>query len=143
MNEKSQISLVEPHDGRFARLEVLLSGRAEVHFNHLSVYRPVRQSEQLRYEVASHSAVLRLQGVNSLVVSGPLTGDDYISEGIVRNAEGQVLPWCDALGEVRVTGLILQMGSGTLIKISCLAAELELSEQGEVFEEWEGPLQAR
>ena len=73
---KKQIALVEAHDSRLEAMTVRPGGSVVLLLARLGVYVP---RDSRHYDIWSHGATLRLEGVTDLHVTGPIPDDGWIA----------------------------------------------------------------
>lgn len=74
----SVIQIVELHDSRIARIEILPEGIVRIVFSHLSVS---FETQPKCYEGWSFTGTLLLRGVSSIRINGTIASNDRISDG--------------------------------------------------------------
>jgi hypothetical protein len=132
-----QIELIEEHDAIVSEVVVPARAEANIVFSSLAAYYRAGDEE---YSIFTHRARLGCAVVTSLILQGALREDDYVSEGTIRDGDGETLEWVDLLQTHSVESVTLQFGSGTRMEIRCGTAELALEGRGEFLEHWKGPL---
>ena len=133
---QGELVSLELHDARLSGLALEAhSGKCVVSFAHLAGFH--ERDPDVRYDVWSYRAVLSLEGIDSIVLTGgPLESRGYVNTGsiIAAGKESELLA---ALGGLR-GGLRVEFGffNGAELRIGAEDGRLELVEAPEFLQEW-------
>jgi len=107
-------------------------------FAHVVVFFEV---EPLLYEVCSHQASLRLEGLQRFELQGAIAANDYVMDDQLTLPGGDKGEWVDLLDERgQIADIVLSFFFGARVSISAQSGLLTLQPEGRLLEMWEGPL---
>jgi hypothetical protein len=135
---KKQIALVEAHDSRLEAMTVRPGGSVVLLLARLGVYVPRDSSH---YDIWSHGATLRLEGVTDLHVTGPIPDDGWIVDHEVNVTGGQKPQLREFLDQpLPIREFSFTFRDGTRLTLSARTMAIGLEDNGTVVDSWEGPL---
>lgn len=133
---------LEFHDARVSRIEITVGSHLLVEFEHIALY---KRETQTTFGMWSCRARLRAEGVQHLSYEGRLSfqekaygESDWIADGRICDAHGEVVPTVEALRSVLHGKLELEW-TASASRLVCAATRimLEIAEVGERFDSFE------